>query len=285
MTQERTGHTVLLLGGAGAGKTTLLIQLLGRIQRGTAAYGLREAPSSLVPVQAGFTRLARGLAVQHTARGTNASLALPVTASDGTTLDIVIPDYAGEDLTSIVQTHAVTDRWRGYAQRAAHWLLLIRLSQHIELPDILSRPIGEIATHSPDGAAAETSNETSTALPADLWAVELLQMLLFARGNGSRGQRATPRLTLLLSCWDELGMGPGVAPEEVAAEKLPLLHNFCLNQWVPHSYSVLGLSAQGHALSEIDPADDFVDAGPHEMGWLITQSGDKNGDLTLALDA
>jgi len=265
---------VLVLGNAYAGKTTFLVQLHGRIAAGQGGLRARGAPSSLTAIEEGFKQLQQGVAVKHTAHGTDVTLALPAVTSDGDEVDIVVPDYAGEDLGRVVNDRRIPLRWRAEAAAADRWLLLIRLSKHAELPDVLSRPIGELAE-----APEETPPVDGLTLPADMWAVELLQSLLYWREQDTAARGRPVDLTLVLSCWDELGETPP-RPEMLAEQRLALLVNFCRARLGASRFRIVGMSAQGHELDDDRPAADYLDEGPQRMGWLVQADGTRDTDLT-----
>ncbi|NED51781.1 hypothetical protein G3I24_12820 [Micromonospora aurantiaca] len=269
---------VLVLGGPAAGKTTFLIQLYGRVSAGTGKLRARGAPASLASIEEGFRRLQQGVAVAHTPHGTDTSLSLAAVDFEGRSIDITVPDYAGEDLRRLVDERRLHDRWRREAE-SDQWLLLIRLTRHPDLPDVLARPIGELARTS---LAPEDGNGDPHALPVDMWAVELLQALLYTRRLDTDQPRPLPRLTLVLSCWDELSAPPGTLPTDVARKRLALLHSYCHATW-SDLFDVVGLSAQGQPLDESEPATDYLDAGPQHMGWIINAAGERHGDLTLLI--
>lgn len=262
---------VLVLGGAAAGKTTFLVQLYGRVKIGRGRLRARGAPSELTPIEDGLRRLQQGVSVKHTAQGTDVALTVPAVGTGGRPVDIIIPDYAGEDLRGMVHQRRIPDRWRE-AAAAGRWLLLIRLTKHPELPDVLSRPVGELAStpRVPDGDA--------DALPVDMWAVELLQALRYWREQNTKALGTPPHLTLVLSCWDELDTA--ATPGEVAQERLALLAAYCRANWPVGRFTVVGLSAQGHALDDTRPADDYLDHGPQDMGWFVNVDGGTDPDLT-----
>lgn len=269
---------VLLLGGPGAGKTTYLVQLHGRVSTGRSVLRARGAAASLTPIEAAYYQLQQGHAVAHTAHGTAVALTLPVVDGAGQELDIVVPDYAGEDLVRAVTERTITTRWRDEAMAGDHWVLLVRVARHPVLPDILTRPIGELAWH-----AVEDDPQEPDSLPGDMLAVELLQALLYVRHREPDAPVRLPRLTLALSCWGELALLDGTSPDEVAAERLPLLHSYCRATWYDR-YRVLGLSAQGRPLDDDEPASEYVDLGPEQMGWIVTQDGTKEPDLTVVVE-
>lgn len=269
---------VLVLGGAAAGKTTFLVQLHGRVSAGGGTLRARSAPASLTAIEEGYKRLQQGLAVAHTPHGTNTSLSLAAVDRDGRPIDVTVPDYAGEDLRRLVDERRVQDRWRSQAASGDQWLLLIRLARHPDLPDVLTRPIGELAR-----ASIDTEDSDPQALPVDMWAVELLQALLHARRLDMVQPPPLPRLTLVLSCWDELEAPPVTLPADIAGERLALLNSYCRATW-GGLFDVAGLSAQGQPLDENQPADDYLDAGPQQMGWIVTSAGTYDSDLTLLVD-
>lgn len=273
------GHTVLVLGGAAAGKTTFLVQLHGRVSSGRSALRARDAAASLGPIEAAYRRLQQGKAVGHTAQGTDVTLGLPAVDATGRAVDILVPDYAGEELFRVVVERILPRRWRDAAASSDEWLLFIRLTKHAIPPDILTRPIGELAWEAvPEPADGPLS------LPPDMAAVELLQALLYARGTHERGPRSLPPLTLALSCWDETpDVTEGMKPAEVATEHVALLDSFCRATW-GENYRVLGLSAQGRALDDTEPDAEFLDNGPERMGWIVTADGRTDPDLTLLIE-
>jgi hypothetical protein len=113
-----------------------------------------------------------------------------------------------------------------------------------------------------------------------MWGVELLQILWYVRAEiGANARRL--RLTLVLSCWDELENAERSRPDDVARDRLALLDSYCRTRWPPGEYRVIGLSAQGTPLDREHPSDKFIDKGPEQMGWLVLPDGSRDPDLTL----
>jgi hypothetical protein len=184
-----SGQTILLLGGADTGKTTLLVQLYGRIISGNSHLKPRGTAASLTAIEHAYRRLQQGLAVEHTAHGTDVVQVLPGTDRAGGDLDVVVSDYAGEDLRRTIDDRNISPRWREQASTSDHWVLLIRLAKHPQLHDILTRPIGELAWR----AVQTPADIGPDALPVDMWAVELLQALLYARSvEGAKDRSQSP---------------------------------------------------------------------------------------------
>lgn len=274
MTSE-TSERVLLLGLADSGKTTLLIQFFGRLKSGRARLVARGAPDNLTRIEAGLARLNQGLPVEHTPVGDEFTQALPAQTAAGSAIEIELPDYSGEDLKKMVKERRMTQRWRDLAASCSHWVLLIRLAQQVRRPDVLTNPIGAVAMK-----ASNEKDGDRDQLPVDMWGVELLQMLCYARAEIS-AVKTPPRLTLALSCWDELEDVDGLTPVAVARERLALLDSYCRAVWPAGAYAVIGLSSQGQTLDTKHPSDEFIDKGPEEMGWLVLADGSCVKDLTL----
>lgn len=275
---DAQGMQVLVLGGPSVGKSTFLMQLFGRVASGECGLSLRAAPDSLTTINDGWKRLQQGLPTAHTPHGTDSVQTLPAADIDGRHLDVQVPEYAGEDLERVWEAHRLSGRWEKLARESDHWVVLVRLSQHPDIPDLISRPVGEIASV----AAMPLDGADNQALPIDMLTVELLQILQHARGQADMSNERPLRVTLTLSCWDELGLDAGARPGSVASQRLALVDSYCRAVWGSR-YRVLGLSSQGRALMENEPADDFIDYGPQKMGWLVDEDGSQNPDLTMLL--
>ncbi|OAT68667.1 hypothetical protein AWB85_24170 [Mycobacteroides immunogenum] len=272
---SKDSDQILVLGGPSSGKSTFLMQLYGRAASGECSLTIRSAPTSLSAVSEGWKRLQQGLPPAHTPHGTDTVLTLETVDKESRHVDITIPDYAGEDLQRMGEARRVSERWRELASTSDHWVVMVRLSQYLDIPDLISRPIGELASadHVPNDEAADM-------LPLDLLTVEVLQSLRHARLVAAVPQSRRLRLTLALSCWDELNLPGDARPEDIAYQRLALLDSYCRARWPSSDYRVVGLSSQGRVLSDDEPAEEFIDLGPQKMGWLIDQTGAQDPDLT-----
>ncbi len=88
-----------------------------------------------------------------------------------------------------------------------------------------------------------------------------------------------PRLTILLSCWDELETTE--LPADLLASRLPMLWSFVRSNWV--SPTVMGLSALERALSKTDADQEYAIRGPEEFGYIVLPDGLKSNDITLPI--
>ena len=273
-----SGGQVLILGGAGTGKTTLLLQLYGRVSEGDSALTLRSAVESMAAISDGMKRLQGGLPVRHTPHGADTTLTLPLRDLSGGEFDVTVPDYAGEDLRRVGDALRLPDRWRQFATSSDHWVVLIRLSQYPDIPDLVARPVGELASAglvTPNGVDPQT-------LPIDMFTVELLQLLHHGRAQGEHASDL--RVTVALSCWDELELPERTEPGAVVSERLTLLDSYC-SKTFGDGYRAVGLSSQGRELKDGEPDEQFIDEGPEVMGWLIDETGEQDADLTKLIAA
>lgn len=280
---------VLMLGGPNAGKSTFLVQLYGRMSHTGGRLKTRATPVDLKPISDGLDRLSAGLPLEHT-RSTSSTAVqhLPAVTRDGQELDVFVPDYAGETLDHIVRDHQIPESWRSLIIESDLWLLFVRLEQFPDVPTLFSLPSSD---ERPAGPAQDRPGPGDGVprrfdeLPSDMKFVELMQMLLHARGARPKGAVAQPQLTVLLSCWDELNVEGSPTPGEVAAARMPLLHDFLQAAWVDAGVSWLGLSSQGKRLSPGQADSDFVDKGPEQHGFVVLPDGTRHVDLTRAIQA
>lgn len=270
--------SVLLLGKAAAGKTTLLAQLHGRLQAGEGQLRMLRAPASLKPIQDALERLEQGVAVEHTPQSANFVQVLHAVDQAGHPVDMSLPDYAGETLADVVTRRRIPSVWRERIHSTRHWILLLRLSQQPELPDVVSRPIAAAQVSTGPKQATPSAPE----LPLDLWTVELLQILLYVR-RADGAPQPLPRLTIAISCWDELNLPDGAMPARILEDRAPLVSSFCAAHWPPSALCVAGLSAQGQSLHKDEETPAFVDSGPQQLGWLVAPDGARDPDLTRLL--
>lgn len=269
--------TVLVIGGPGVGKTVYGTQLLGRLRRGGGRLTLRSAPATITPFERALDRLAQGLAPKHTGASTHHELTLPIAGPSDLAADIVWPDYGGEQAQWIVSRRRVPHAWETRVRAAIGWMLFIRSDRLHPQDDVISRLPVTVAQAAAQGGDEDPAWSDAATL------VELLQVLLFVRGTGFASRVMFPPLTVLLSCWDELGRKPGDRPMDELKRRLPMLANFITGTWGASAIQVLGLSAQGRPLREDVIDEDFVDKGPEHFGFVVLSDGSESHDLTLPI--
>ena len=112
--------------------------------------------------------------------------------------------------------------------------------------------------------------------------IELIQVLLHARGTGMKEPISTPRLLVALTCWDELNITH--APSQVLQSKMPLFYQFIKANWIEGKFKVIGVSAQEFPLDTEENRDRYLDELPENFGYLVLEDHPKEKDLTRLID-
>jgi hypothetical protein len=274
--------SLLVIGGPAVGKTVYGSQVLARLRHAPGALSLRGPPANIAPFERALGRLSQGLAPEHTGAATYHELVLPLRDVADQPIDLVWPDYGGEQIREIVEQRQVTSAWQTRVQSASGWILFVRLDRVRRSNDVITRP-PENMDQRTEVLPIEAFGRTKTDEPLP-WSeaaklVELLQVLLFLRRVGFIGRIAEPPLCILLSCWDEFVDEPLTPAEELRC-RLPLLANFIESAWDPDSVDIIGLSAQGRPLSGDRIDEEYVDQGPEHFGYVVLPNGQRVADLT-----
>lgn len=266
-------HTILLVGESNVGKTHYGAQFLKRLMVKACALKMSGAPTNLEAFTTALSCLTEGKATDHTPANTYVESIWPISDEAGNYAELVWPDYGGEQVRNLVTQRRIPAAWRDRVLGAADWVLLIRLHSLRSEDDLFSRPLRSFA-------AAEAQGEAAAYEPSDqARIVELLQMLLYlAQFHLDRPLRK-PRLTILLSCWDELEAAE--LPADILASRLPMLWSFVRSNWI--SPIVIGLSALERALSKTDADQEYAVRGPEEFGYVVLPNGVKDNDITLPI--
>ncbi|EOZ4894392.1 hypothetical protein ACRCO3_00030 [Pseudomonas aeruginosa] len=266
-------HTILLVGESNVGKTHYGAQFLKRLMVKACALKMSGAPTNLEAFTTALSCLTEGKSTDHTPASTYVESVWPITDEAGRCAELVWPDYGGEQVRSLVTHRRIPAAWRERVLGATDWVLLIRLHSLRSEDDLFSRPLQSFAANESQGEAAayELSDQART--------VELLQMLLYiAQFHLDRPLRK-PRLTILLSCWDELETTE--LPTGLLASRLPMLWSFVRSNWT--APTVIGLSALERTLSTTDADEDYAIRGPEEFGYVVLPDGTKSPDITLPI--
>lgn len=263
--------SILLIGESGVGKTHYGAQLLKRLLKGDGSLRMNGAATNLEPFESALESLNEGKAAGHTATATYVDSRWPVIDRKYQEAELIWPDYGGEQIKAIIDSRRIPNAWRARIRSTPAWLLLIRLQQTRNGEDILTRPLTDLR------GATIANKEVQISDQARL--IELLQMLIYVSGAKTNYPLDSPRLGILLTCWDELGCNG--MPAEALEARLPLLWAFVRSNW--RNFSVMGLSALERALSPRDPDIDYVCRGPEHFGYVVKPDGARSPDLTLPL--
>ncbi|HHQ4663739.1 MULTISPECIES: TRAFAC clade GTPase domain-containing protein [Aeromonas] len=264
-------NSILLIGESDVGKTHYGAQLLKRLMKRDGQLRMNGAATNIEPFESAMSCLDEGMAAGHTATSTYVDSIWPIMDAQGRSAKLIWPDYGGEQIKAISDTRRIPAAWQSRVVSAPAWLLLIRLQKTRVTADIFSRPLHAQPLTSTEGHEIQISDQARL--------IELLQILLYIRGMASTKPLVSPRLCVLLSCWDELSVED--APPELLKSRLPLLSSFIHNTWAKPN--ILGLSALGQALSPRDPNDEYSNRGPEQFGYVVLPDGQHSSDLTLPI--
>jgi hypothetical protein len=264
---------IAVFGESNVGKSHYGAQLIGRLNAETGSMRMRGAAPDLGAFDDVVQSLSGGVPGAHTAAGTYTETLLPVLTDGNVAIDLNWPDYAGEQVSQLLEERCIPESWQERVETADGWILMVRPKRAPLAEDIFSRPLSDLQSSRPDGGVIERSPQARL--------VELLQMLLYT--THARTGKAQPALAVLLSCWDELKVPEGTTPELILRQNLPLLAAFVRNNWDERRRLVLGLSATGVALSKDSPNKDFIYKGAEQMGWVVTTDGTRTPDLTVPI--
>ena len=265
------GTSILLIGEAGVGKTHYGAQLLKRLMKGDGLLRMDGAATNLEPFEAAMERLNEGMAADHTATTTYVESVWPIADAGGTKADLVWPDYGGEQVKAMSSTRRIPSAWRARVLSAPAWLLLVRLQQTRVGDDIFLRPLSEFKGAGSDNREVQVSDQARL--------IEFLQMLLYIRGAVSIEPLQSPALSVLLSCWDELGTED--RPAAVLQQRLPMFASFVASTWA--APLVLGLSALERPLHARSPDSEYAARGPEQFGYIVLPDGVRSADPTLPI--
>jgi hypothetical protein len=264
-------RSVLIVGESNVGKTHYGAQFLKRLIVQGCELRMDGAATNLRPFETAMECIAEGRATQHTSATSYTESVWPVADSQNRKAEMVWPDYGGEQIRSIPNERKISTQWRERVSSATDWVLLLRLNTIRSSDDVFSRPIASLGKQTGETAARKPSDQSRL--------IELLQILLYVGGLAQETALSVPRLSVLLSCWDELGMAEGVRPSDVLKERVPLLYAFLDSTWDKAEF--LGLSALEKPLSEKDADSAYATKGPENFGFVILPDGSKSTDITL----
>jgi len=266
---------ILIIGASNVGKTHFGGQLYGRLDEQTCSLKLREQPESLSVFKEVWEKLNNGLLGAHTPSNQNTKIVFPIEDANGNNIDIVYPDYAGEQILQIVKQRHINPQWVELIKNSDDWILFIR--------PYLIDPIVDVTTKFYDHIGVDNEEEIKTQNQSieikdsnPIFFIELLQMFLFIKGVGSSNNNKT-HLTILLSCYDEIDKQ---LPKKYFQEKMPMLYNFINTVW-KDNFNIYGLSSLGQSLTNDKPDEEFAIDGPENRGYFIREDNlEEIGDIT-----
>lgn len=273
-----SAHRTLILGESQSGKTHFVGQILGRTRSGLGALRLERLPESLQMVEEVLDRLAQGLAASHTPAGFYKETEFELTNRHDKSVQLIWPDYAGEQITEIVTKRALRPEWASRIEAADSWTLLVRLSAIVRRKTALEQVPSKKNDTVPVSSSVESNSNQSEEdpLPEQMRLIELLQILRHCR---YRTNKPVPPLMIVVTCVDELGGFE--TPRAALRDHLPQFISFVEANWPTDKLRYWGLSSLGMDLSETEPNKKFAEEGPEKQGYVVDMKGQQDPDLTL----
>ncbi len=269
---------ILVIGMSKVGKTHFGGQLYGRLKAGSNEFKLRETPNDLSLFQEILDCLNEGREGKHTESKLHETIVLPVVSKNGSVVDLIYPDYGGEQLRGIIEQRQLNSIWKQQIQNSTNWFLFIRLDLMEDIVDITTRFYQQVGVEKD----VDTPNIIDLPIESSAFYIELLQIFLYVKEIALTAKNK-PRLTVLLSCWDKPKYKAGSKPSKVLLAKLPLFYNFIHANW-GDNLSILGLSSLSKDLDAKKIDQEFALEGPEKFGYIVKESGEPEVDITYLLN-
>ena len=269
---KKAPRSLLLIGESDVGKTHYGAQILRRLNAGSGAFELVDGVS-LKPFKTALDKISQGLSAPHTPRAeyTESIWTLRRRVS-GSKLDLVWPDYGGEQISGMIDGKSLPASWHDKIVEASGWIFVVRPSQ-VPLPeDILTRAVSFPAVDDPADSTLSPQSKL----------IELLQMLQYKKCSYMDHKGMLPPLAVLLSCYDELATEE--PPGTYCRAHLPMFDQYLSSNWPRDRLRIFGVSPLGQALSQTDPDEDYAASGPEKRGFIIDEQGNKTADLFAPIE-
>ena len=262
-------NELLIIGPPKSGKTTFLAQLYGRLLTRKGKLKLAEVPGNIEGIKNAYKRLAEGKETEATASTENLEVSFSVLEGDKEFV-LNCKDYGGEQVRDLVKLLEYDKTWIKRSKENDRWILFIRPAEIESRYDLSMKGFAEVEKKKEAQSASGSSEQSQF--------IELIQVLLHARGTGMKEPISTPCLVIALTCWDELNTTE--TPEQILQNKLPLFHQFIRSNWKSGKFKVAGVSAQEFPLDNQENQDKYLDELPESFGYIVTDENPEERDLT-----
>jgi len=268
--RKTVNDSILIIGHPASGKTTFIAQFLTRIKKRKSDVKLTQIPKDISAITDAVKRLSMGEEPLTTSASENVELTLPIEV-DGKRIDLVCPDYGGEQVNDITELMELNKSWMSLLNDSDRWMFFIRPHEIMHEYDLSKNSYEEMDI-------SQGTDLVNAGLSAQSKFIELLQTLLYAKNKGIKHSIKTPTLLIVQTCWDE--MRTERKPLEVLQNKLPMLLHFVETVWDKDFFDVLGLSAQEFPLDTDEAKTKYQDELPENFGYIVDQDGKRDKDIT-----
>jgi hypothetical protein len=264
--------SLLIIGKPHSSKTVFLAQFYSRLQKRKSKLSLYKSVDDLSSITSAREALAKGEEPQPTPSNNSVNLTLPIQIGEHH-IDLICPDYGGEQINNMLILREVDKIWIESIKKSDNWIFFIRLSSISNSLDLSKITVTEEHTH---GIHGDTEGVYSISDQSAL--IELLQILLDVKEYDYHLKSSKVKLTVVLTCWDE--METEEKPKNVLQSNLPLLLSFMEANWQPDKLKIIGLSAQGFPLDIAINKERYQIEGSENFGYLIMENGHRTNDIT-----
>lgn len=270
-------NSILLIGRPHSSKTVFLTQFYSRLQKGKSKLTLYKPVANITPISAAREALANGNEPEPTPPEMSTEFLLPIQIAEKQ-IDLLCPEYGGEQVDNIVNNREVGQLWKDALALSSDWILFIRLNsvnKSMDISDVTYKGKKEQNKE-------KTTDESDYNISDQSFFIELLQILLHYKKYDYHFRNQDLKLTVVLTCWDE--MNTQKQPVEMLKARLPLFNDFIKANWKAESLKVIGLSAQGFALDKEENKEKYRVEGPEQFGYLVQADGTHIKDITQLLE-
>jgi len=134
--------SIIIFGQPGTSKTTYLSQLVLQIEGKKKAIKFRYKPDNISIFKDAIARLRNGEEVQATPSDNNEIIKLPLSV-DGNEIDLICPDYAGEQISNLLEFREIDTKWIDLIDKSNGWIIFVRPTQLSVSYDISTKSIQE----------------------------------------------------------------------------------------------------------------------------------------------
>jgi|GEM_PF-660952 len=269
--------SILIIGKPGSAKTTFLAQFVTIARKSKSSVKFWKTPENIQPIENAIKKLRAGEETGSTPAEDNLIITLPVTIK-GNNIEMVCPDYGGEQINEILNLREINSHWSGLITNSNSWVLFIRPKKLEDTFDLSNK------SHSDNTENEEKEKVVPEFMVSDQSSIiELIQIMLSIKKVGYQKTINSPKLTIALTCWDEVQ--EQITPGDLLKKDLPLLNQFLKKNWAEDALKIMGVSAQGFKLNTQENKDKYLDDGPDKFAYVVKgDSIEQVKDLTLLIE-